>query len=53
MPGSADFIQRSVHALEAGGLAVWVRRALVFLAILGLSLAYLGRKRRLGAVYAS
>src|SRR5437870_8754400 len=33
MPGSADFIQRMVHAIEAGGLAVWIRRGLVALAI--------------------
>jgi hypothetical protein len=34
MPGSADFIQRMVHALEAGGLAVWIRRGLVALTII-------------------
>src|SRR5947208_1459216 len=34
MPGSEDFIQSAVHALEAGGLAVWVRRGLVVIAIL-------------------
>ncbi len=26
MLGSIDAIQRAVHTLEAGGLAVWVRR---------------------------
>ncbi len=41
MPGPADFIQRSVHALEAGGLAVWVRRGLAFLVIVLLALFYL------------
>ena len=41
MPGSADFVQRAVHALEAGGLAVWVKRALVVDAIIGLALFYL------------
>ena len=41
MPGSADFIQRTIHTLEAGGAAAWVRRALVALAILGLALFYL------------
>ena len=25
MPGSEEFIQTAVHALEAGGLAVWVK----------------------------
>ena len=29
MPGSAEFVQRAVHALEAGTLAVWVRRSLL------------------------
>jgi hypothetical protein len=41
MPGSADAVQRAVHALEAGGLAVWVKRALVTAAIGGLALFYL------------
>jgi hypothetical protein len=41
MPGSADAVQRAVHALEAGGLAVWVKRALVVVALGGLALFYL------------
>lgn len=41
MPGAADFIQKSVHTLEAGGLAVWIRRALAVAAIAGLALLYL------------
>ena len=41
MPGSADAVQKAIHALESGGAAVWVRRALVFMLILGLSLFYL------------
>ncbi len=40
MPGSADAVQRAVHALEAGGLAIWIRRALVVIVILGLALLY-------------
>jgi 4-amino-4-deoxy-L-arabinose transferase-like glycosyltransferase len=40
MPGSADFIQRSVHALEAGGLAVWVRRVLAVVAVITLAVIY-------------
>ena len=40
MPGSADFIQRAVHALEAGGLAVWVRRGLVVAAVMLLAVYY-------------
>ncbi len=41
MPGAADFIQRSVHALEAGGLVVWIRRGLVALAIITLAIIYM------------
>jgi hypothetical protein len=40
MPGSADFIQRAVHALEAGGLAVWIRRGLVLVLIVALAVYY-------------
>ena len=40
MPGSADFIQRAVHALEMGGLAIWVRRGLVAAVVLALALYY-------------
>ncbi|MBA2622349.1 MAG: glycosyltransferase family 39 protein [Chthoniobacterales bacterium] len=41
MGGSADFIQRMVHTLEAGGAAIWVKRALAVLVILGLAAFYL------------
>src|SRR5438105_10001943 len=41
MTGSADAIQRAIYAVEAGGAAVWVRRALVIAAIIGLALFYL------------
>ena len=41
MPGSADFVQRFVHALEAGGAAAWIKRALVALTIVALALFYL------------
>src|ERR1700680_5212700 len=40
MPGSAEFITRAVHALEAGALAVWVRRSLVALAVIALAVYY-------------
>jgi hypothetical protein len=40
MPGSADTIQGVVHAIEAGGAAVWVRRGLAVLAVIGLALYY-------------
>jgi hypothetical protein len=41
MPGAADAIQRAVHALEAGGLAVWVRRGLLVVAVITVALIYL------------
>src|SRR5437763_359558 len=40
MPGSEDFVQSAVHALEAGGLAVWVKRGLVAIAIAGIIVLY-------------
>lgn len=40
MPGPAEFIQRSVHAMEEGGLAVWIRRGLAVVVVIGLSLFY-------------
>jgi len=36
MPGSEEFIQSAVHALEAGGLAVWVKRGAVTLGIVAI-----------------
>ena len=33
MPGSEEFIQSAIHALEAGGLVVWVKRGAVALGI--------------------
>jgi len=47
MPGSADFIQRAVHALEAGGLAVWIRRGLLVVIILVLAFFYMWHFRGL------
>ncbi|MDQ6624263.1 MAG: glycosyltransferase family 39 protein [Verrucomicrobiota bacterium] len=41
MPGPAEFVQRTVHALEAGGAAVWVRRGLGVVLVLGIALFYL------------
>src|SRR2546423_14434395 len=40
MPGSEEFVQSAVHALEAGGLAIWVRRGLVVLAIASVIVLY-------------
>src|ERR1700736_2617153 len=47
MPGSADFIQRAVHALEAGGLAVWIRRGLLMVIIFALAFFYMWHFRGL------
>src|SRR5437868_7968246 len=41
MPGSEEFIQTAVHALEAGGLAVWVKRGAITLGIVALFVLYL------------
>lgn len=41
MPGAADFIQRAVHAMEAGGLAIWIRRGLVLVVIFALAFYYM------------
>ena len=41
MPGSEEFIQSAVHALEAGGLVVWVKRGLVIAMIVLLAGYYL------------
>jgi hypothetical protein len=41
MPGAADLIQRTVHALEAGGAAVWIRRALAVVVVVGLAIFYM------------
>ncbi len=46
MPGSEDAIQRAVHALEAGGMVVWVRRALLGLAVVAVAVFYLMHEMR-------
>ena len=40
MPGSADAVQRLVHAMEAGRGAVWLRRALAVMVVTGIALFY-------------
>jgi 4-amino-4-deoxy-L-arabinose transferase-like glycosyltransferase len=47
MPGAADFVQRAVHALEAGGLAVWIRRGLLVVVIFALAFYYMWHFRGL------
>ena len=41
MPGSEEFIQTAVHALEAGGLAIWVKRGAIVLGIILIAAIYL------------
>src|SRR5256885_14230381 len=41
MPGSEEFVQSAVHALEAGGLVVWVKRGAVALGIVAIVVLYL------------
>lgn len=36
MPGSEEFVQSAVHALEAGGLVVWVKRGALALGIIAI-----------------
>lgn len=52
MPGSAEFVQRSVHALEEGVLAVWVKRGLLAVAILGIAMVYMWHFRGLATAQA-
>src|SRR6476619_3464650 len=40
MPGDADLIQRTVHAIEHGGTALWIKRFLAVCVIVGLALFY-------------
>src|SRR2546430_15553746 len=41
MPGSEEFIHRTVHALEAGHLSPWIKRGLVATGIVALAVYYL------------
>jgi hypothetical protein len=47
MPGSEEFVQRMVHALEVGELSVWIKRSLVAIAIIALAVIYLYHVRGL------
>jgi hypothetical protein len=51
MPGSEEFIQSAVHALEAGGLVVWVKRVLIVAAIIFLAGYHLWNFRGLSTSY--
>ncbi len=41
MPGAADFIQRTVHTLEEGGAAIWLKRTLAVIVVIALGLFYI------------
>jgi 4-amino-4-deoxy-L-arabinose transferase-like glycosyltransferase len=47
MPGAADFVQRSVHALEHGRFAGWLRWALAVVVVLAISVVYFSKFRGL------
>ncbi|HJT45450.1 MAG TPA: glycosyltransferase family 39 protein [Chthoniobacterales bacterium] len=47
MPGTEEFVQTAVHALEAGGLSVWVKRGAVGLGIIAIAVMYLYQFRGL------
>ena len=47
MPGSEEFIQTAVHALEAGGASIWVKRGAVALGIIAIAAIYLYQFRGL------
>jgi len=40
MPGSEEFVQRAVHALDVGGLAAWVKRFLIGVAAIAIAVLY-------------
>lgn len=46
MPGPADFIQRTIHTLETGVPAVWIKRFLILVVVVGLGLTYFMREFR-------
>jgi Dolichyl-phosphate-mannose-protein mannosyltransferase len=47
MPGSEEFVQSAVHALEAGGLVVWVKRGALALGIIAIFVLHLYQFRGL------
>ncbi len=52
MPGSEEFIQRAVHALEAGKLVIWVKGCLAVAVIAAIAVVYLYQFRGLAALQA-
>jgi hypothetical protein len=49
MPGSEEFVQSAVHALEAGGLVVWVKRGALALVIVAIVVLHFYQFRGLAA----
>jgi hypothetical protein len=47
MPGTEEFIQTAVHALEAGAPSIWVRRSAVAVGIIAIAAIYLYQFRGL------
>ena len=47
MPGSEEFVQTAVHALEAGALSIWVKRCFVGAVIVAMAVFYLYQFRGL------
>jgi Dolichyl-phosphate-mannose-protein mannosyltransferase len=47
MPSSEEFVQTAVHALEAGGASIWVKRGAVALGIIAIAAIYLYQFRGL------
>ncbi len=41
MPGSAEFVQRAVHAIEAGVGSVWIRRGLALLGVFSIAALFM------------
>lgn len=41
MPGSADFVQRLVHTIDAGSGSVWIRRGLAAVGVMAMAVIYM------------
>jgi hypothetical protein len=41
MPGSAEFVQRMVHAIDAGPAAAWIRRGLALVGIIAIAVIFM------------
>jgi hypothetical protein len=52
MPGSEEFVQRTVHALEVGELAIWIKRCLFAALIAAIGVMYLYQFRGFASSHA-